>query len=94
MLDLFRRARWIVLILLAVYLASFGAGFAAGRLKIADLGKIRASGIFAFNRDLDFRVPLLGPILQRYRTGGRQALIRSLLDSIPDVSTCSRQPPT
>jgi hypothetical protein len=78
MLDLFRRARWIVLILLVVYLASFGSGFAAGRLRLAEARQVRASAVFEFNRNLDYRVPFLGPILQRYRTGGRQALIRGL----------------
>jgi hypothetical protein len=78
MLDLFRRARWIVLILLAVYLASFGAGFAAGRLKLVETGRVRSSAVFDFNRGLDYRVPLLGPILKSYRTGGRQALMRGL----------------
>ncbi len=78
MLEIFRRARWIVLILLAVYLISFGLGYAAGKLKIVDLGKVRASFVFDLNRNLDYRIPLLGPSLQRYKTGGRPMLLRSL----------------
>ncbi len=54
MLDLFRRARWIVLFLLAVYLASFGAGYEAGKLRIVDLGKMRASFVYEINRNLDY----------------------------------------
>ena len=78
MIELFHRARWIVLLLLAVYLASFGAGYAAGKLKIVDVGKIRASAVFEFNRNLEYRVPLYGPLLQRYKTWERQILMRSL----------------
>lgn len=78
MLELFRRARLIVLILLAVYLASFGAGYIAGKLKIVETGRVRAAAVFEFNRNLDYRVPFLGPLLQRYKTGGRQTLIRNL----------------
>ena len=78
MLELFRRARWIVLVLLAVYLVSFGAGYAAGKLKIVELGRVRASAVFELNRNLDYRVPLLGPGLHRYKTVGRQTLMRNL----------------
>jgi len=78
MLELFRRARWIVLVLLAVYLASFGAGYAAGKLKIVELGRIRASAVFDFNGNLEYRVPGCGPFLQRYKTWERQTLMRSL----------------
>ncbi|MGD0781990.1 MAG: hypothetical protein ABSA30_03915 [Candidatus Aminicenantales bacterium] len=78
MLELFRRARWIVLILLAVYLISFGTGYAVGKLKLVELGKIRASAVFGFDRNLDIRVPFIGPHLQRYMTGERQMLMRNL----------------
>lgn len=78
MLELFRRARWIVLVLLAVYLASFGAGYAAGKLKIVELGRIRASAVFDFNRNLEYRVPGYGPLLLRYKTWERQTLMRRL----------------
>jgi hypothetical protein len=78
MLDLFRRARWIVLVLLAVYFVSFGAGYAAGKLGIVEMGRLRLTGFFKLNRTLDYSIPVLGPRLERYRTVERPMLARVL----------------
>ena len=64
--------------MLAVYLVSFGAGYTAGKLKLVELGKIRASALFEFNRSLEYRVPVYGPLLQKYKTWERQKLMKSL----------------
>jgi hypothetical protein len=78
MIELLRRARWIVLIMLAVYLASFGAGYAAGKLKLSDPGRVRGSSLSEFNRNLEYRIPGYGPLLQKYKTWER----RKMMDNI------------
>jgi len=62
--------------MLAVFLLSFGAGFTAGKLKLADLGKVRASKIAQFSRTLEYKVPGYGGLLQKYKTWERQKLMR------------------
>ena len=72
--SLWRRARPVVLLLLAVYLLSFGGGYVAGKMKWVDLGALRASPIYALNRDLELRVPGYGSLLLSYRNWERQRL--------------------
>ncbi len=57
-LDIFRRAKWVVGIMLLVFILGFGSGFAAGKLKWADAAKVRASKLVTFNRNLEYKVPL------------------------------------
>jgi len=66
----------IILIMLIVFVVSFGAGFAAGKLRWADAGKLRASKISEFSRNLEYRVPGYGPFLRTYKTWEREKLMR------------------
>jgi hypothetical protein len=72
--PLWRRARAVALALLAVYLLFFGGGYLAGKKKWVDLAALRASPVYALNRDLELRVPGYGALLQSYKNWERQHL--------------------
>jgi len=72
--SLWTRARPVVLILLGVYVLSFGAGYLAGKRKWVDLGALRASPVYQLNRDLELRVPGYGSVLLSYKNWERQRL--------------------
>jgi len=80
-LKLFGKAKIIIFIMLAVYVVSFAAGFAAGKLKMADIEKLRRSKISEFNRNLEYRVPIYGSLLQKYKNWERQKLFGYLFQS-------------
>jgi hypothetical protein len=65
--DLLRKSRGIWLALAVVQLLTFGAGFTAGKRKWISASALRTTKIFALNRDLEYRVPGLGPWFQNYR---------------------------
>jgi hypothetical protein len=64
--QLFKKARLIFLALLSIYLLCYAAGFAAGKLKWADFNRLRSSGIFQLNRNLEYSVPGYGALLRKY----------------------------
>jgi hypothetical protein len=78
MLALLKKARPIVLAMLAVYLVSFGAGFAAGKLKWVDAGRLRGSKLATFNRSLEYKIPVYGPLLQKYKNWERPRMMKAL----------------
>ncbi len=67
--------------MLAVFILAFGAGFTAGKLKLVDPQKIRASKISEFNRNLEYKVPGYGALLQKYKNWERQKLFGHLFKS-------------
>lgn len=79
--QLFKKSKPVFLIMLAVYVLGFGAGFAAGRFKLADLNKIRASKFSELNRNLEYKVPGYGALLQKYKNWERQKLFGHLFKS-------------
>jgi hypothetical protein len=81
MASLFKKSRLIFLIMLAVYILGFGAGYSAGRFKLVDIHKVRASKLSEINRNLEFKVPGYGALLQKYKDWERQRLFRSLFKS-------------
>jgi hypothetical protein len=74
-LDIFRRAKGIVLVMLLVFVLGFGSGFAAGKLKWADASKLRSSKILAFNWNLEYKVPGYGALLRKYTDWERPKLM-------------------
>ena len=74
-LDIFRRAKWVVGIMLLVFVIGFGAGFAAGELKWIEAAKLRTSKIVTFNRNLEYKVPVYGPLLRKYTDWERPKLM-------------------
>ncbi|MCX6578432.1 MAG: hypothetical protein NTV82_18835 [Candidatus Aminicenantes bacterium] len=79
--QLFKKSKPVFMIMLVVYVLGFGAGFAAGRFKLADLNKIRASKLSELNRNLEFKVPGYGALLQKYKNWERQKLFGHLFKS-------------
>jgi len=72
--QLFKSSKPIFLIMLAVYILGFGAGFAAGKLELVDLNRVRASKLSELNRNLEYKVPVYGRLLQKYKNWERQKL--------------------
>ena len=70
-LDIVRRAKKIVGIMLLVFVLGFGSGYAAGKLKWADASKVRSSKLLVFNRNLEYKVPGYGALLRKYTEGAR-----------------------
>jgi hypothetical protein len=74
-LDIFRRAKGIVLVMLLVFVLGFGSGFAAGKLKWIDAAKVRSSKLLTFNRNLEYKVPGYGALLRKYAAWERPKLM-------------------
>jgi hypothetical protein len=77
-IALFKKARGILLVMLAVYLLSFGAGYLAGKRGWTDGAALRTTKIFELNRNLEFRVPGYGALLQKYKDWERPKLMTLL----------------
>jgi len=75
---LFQKAKWVFLVMLAVYILGFGVGFAAVKLKHADLNQVRSMKVYELNRNLEYKVPGYGSLLQKYKNWERQTLFRYL----------------
>ena len=68
----------VVLVMLAIYLVSFGAGLAAGKLKLVDATALRGTTFFQFSRNLEYKVPGYGDLLRRYKERHNVALMQAL----------------
>jgi len=75
LLEILRRAKGIVGIMLAVFILGFASGFAAGKWHLADAQKVRASKLVAFSRNLEYQVPVYGPLLRKYADWERPKLM-------------------
>jgi hypothetical protein len=76
--PLFQKAKWIFLIMLAVYILGFWGGFAAVKLRLADINQVRGMKVYEFNRNLEYKVPGYGRLLQKYKNWERQKLFGHL----------------
>lgn len=76
--GLLKKARWVFLVMLVVYLGGVGAGYVVGKLKWTDAAELRATPFAQLNRNLELKVPVYGPLLQNYKTWERGVLIRSI----------------
>jgi len=75
---LFKKAKGVFLVMLAVYVLSFGGGLLAGKLKVVDSAAIQKSRLVEFNRTLEYRVPGYGDLLESYKTWHRPTMMRLL----------------
>lgn len=75
-MKLLRKAKGIVLVMLVVFVVSFGGGIAAGKLGVAKLSAIQKSQVLEFNRSLEYRVPGYGDLLKAYKDWHRPAFTR------------------
>jgi hypothetical protein len=79
-MAIFKKAKVIFLVMLVVFVVSFGAGYVSGKLKLANLDKIRTSKLQEFNRNLEYKVPGYGDLLQKYKNWERPKLFRYILN--------------
>jgi len=80
MIHLLKKAKWIFLAMLTIYILSFGAGFISGKLNITTWNRLGNSKVFKFNRNLEYHVPLYGDLLQSYRDWYRKIRTRVLFE--------------
>ena len=66
-MKLLRKAKGVFLVMLAVYVLSFGGGFLAGKFKVVDFKALQKSKIVELNRTLEYRVPGYGDMLKSYK---------------------------
>ena len=66
-MKLLGKAKGIFLVMLAVYVLSFGGGFLAGKLGVVKYTALQKSKLVEFNRTLEYRVPGYGDLLKSYK---------------------------
>ena len=67
MLVLIKKARWVFLLVFAIYALSFVVGFSAGALKIVDHQKIKNTSLFKASSSLEKYVPGYGHLIKIYK---------------------------
>ena len=67
MLALIKKARWIFLLVFAIYALSFVLGFSAGALKIVDYQKIKNTSLFKASSSLEKYVPGYSRLIEVYK---------------------------
>ena len=78
MRDLFKKAKPVFAVMLAVYILSLGAGLLAGKLNIVDINSIRNSRILKFSSTLEYKVPGYGDLLESYKSWHKPTMARLL----------------
>ena len=66
-MKLLGKAKGVFLVMLAVYVLSFGGGFLAGKLGVVKYTALQKSKLVEFNRTLEYRVPGYGDLLKSYK---------------------------
>jgi len=67
MLLLLKKAKHIFLIVLAIYILSYGAGYLAGKLGWVNYRTLKDSPILKFSSNLEYKVPGYGQLLEEYK---------------------------
>jgi hypothetical protein len=67
LLSLLNKAKFIFIIVLVVYILSYGAGYVAGKLDWVDYRKLKNSAILKFSSNLEYKVPGYGWLLKEYK---------------------------
>jgi hypothetical protein len=75
---LLRKTRWIVLSMLVVYLGGTAAGYIAGKRGWADAARLRTTRIGELSRSLEYKVPVYGAALRRYKDWERPRLMSAI----------------
>jgi hypothetical protein len=75
---LLKKTRWIVLGMLVVYLGGTAAGYAAARRGWTDAARLRTTRIGELSRNLEYKVPIYGAILRKYKEWERPRLMSAL----------------
>jgi len=67
MFQLIKKSKLIFFTLLAIYLASFFAGYTAGKLDYVKYEELSTKGVFGLSRNLEYKIPVYGSILRSYK---------------------------
>ncbi len=78
MFRLLKKAKIIFLVMIAVFILSYGTGFLTGKLGWGDYSKYTKTGLFQLNRNLEYKVPLLGKLLRTYKNWHNSKLFKFL----------------
>jgi hypothetical protein len=78
MLKLLKKAKIVFLVMFAVFVLSYGTGYLAGKLGWGDYSKYTKTGFFQLNRNLEYKVPLLGKLLRTYKNWHNPELFKFL----------------
>jgi hypothetical protein len=78
MFKLLKKAKIIFLVMFAVFILSYGSGFLAGKLGWGDYSEYTKTGLFQLNRNLEYKVPLLGKLLRTYKNWHNPKLFKFL----------------
>jgi len=67
-LELVRRAKYMLMVPVALYLVLFAAGYIAGRYRVCQAAELRNSYIVRLSSTLEYKVPGYGTLLERYKS--------------------------
>jgi hypothetical protein len=65
--DLARRAKPVFLIVLALYVLSYAAGYLAGRMHWTDVKTLQDSPLLRLSRNLEYKIPGYSSLLKAYK---------------------------
>jgi hypothetical protein len=75
LLDIFRRARGIVAVMLLVFILGLSSGYFAGKEKLVELQEVRSSKVADLSRNLEYKIPGYGSLLRTYADWERPKLM-------------------
>jgi len=78
MFKLLKKAKMIFLVMFAVFIVSYGSGYLAGKLEWGDYSEYTKTSLFQLNRNLEYKVPLLGKLLRAYKNWHNPKLFKFL----------------
>ncbi len=67
MLTLLKKAKWILLALLAIYVISYASGYLAGKQNWVNVKTLQGSPVFQLSRNLEYKVPGYSYLLKAYK---------------------------
>ena len=73
MIELLNNAKYIYLIVFAIFALSYGAGYMAGSFKWVDFAELMNSRVLVLSRNLEYHVPVYGALLRSYKARHDQA---------------------
>lgn len=76
--GLLKKTRWIVLAMLFVYLGGTAAGYLAGKRGGVDAVRLRATRIGEISRNLEYKIPVYGALLRKYKEWERPRLMSAI----------------
>lgn len=78
MVKLLKKAKIIFLVMFFILILSYGTGYLSGKLGWGDYRTFTKTNFFQFNRNLEYKVPLLGKLLRTYKNWHNPKLFKFL----------------